>query len=74
MGIAELKQLAQIINLIKCKNIKLIFDIDIPNFIDLLEFRPFLIKPNVTELQKILLTLEYQILPELKTRCINCKV
>ncbi|MXR05895.1 hypothetical protein DR082_01550 [Mycoplasma flocculare] len=53
MGIAELKQLAQIINLIKCKNIKLIFDIDIPNFIDLLEFRPFLIKPNVTELQKI---------------------
>ncbi|WP_322900359.1 PfkB family carbohydrate kinase [Mycoplasmopsis felis] len=53
MGIGNEKQLFEILNIVSKNNVKLILDIESSKFIDLLKFKPFLIKPNVNELKQI---------------------
>ncbi|MEI2461784.1 1-phosphofructokinase family hexose kinase [Mycoplasmopsis felis] len=53
MGIGNEEQLFEILNIVSKNNVKLILDIESSKFIDLLKFKPFLIKPNVNELKQI---------------------
>ncbi|WP_322908477.1 1-phosphofructokinase family hexose kinase [Mycoplasmopsis felis] len=53
MGIGNEEQFFEILNIVSKNNVKLILDIESSKFIDLLKFKPFLIKPNVNELKQI---------------------
>ncbi|WP_326495178.1 PfkB family carbohydrate kinase [Mycoplasmopsis felis] len=53
MGIGNEEQLFEILNIVSKNNVKLILDIESSKFIDLLKFKPLLIKPNVNELKQI---------------------
>ncbi|WP_322935016.1 PfkB family carbohydrate kinase [Mycoplasmopsis felis] len=53
MGIGNEEQLFEILNIVSKNNVKLILDIESSKFIDLLKFKPFLIKPNFNELKQI---------------------
>ncbi|WP_416322168.1 PfkB family carbohydrate kinase [Mycoplasmopsis felis] len=53
MGIGNEEQLFEFLNIVSKNNVKLILDIESSKFIDLLKFKPFLIKPNVNELKQI---------------------
>ncbi|WP_322910695.1 1-phosphofructokinase family hexose kinase [Mycoplasmopsis felis] len=53
MGIGNEEQLFEILNIVSKNNVKLILDVESSKFIDLLKFKPFLIKPNVNELKQI---------------------
>lgn len=54
MGICDEKYLIEIIKKLNSKNIKFILDIDSPNMLEFIKYKPFLIKPNLDELQRLL--------------------
>ncbi|MGZ9756848.1 1-phosphofructokinase [Mycoplasma sp. 4423] len=57
MGKADEELLLRIIEFVSSKNIKVVLDIESSNFINFLQFKPFLIKPNIDELKMIFASL-----------------
>ncbi|UUM20128.1 MULTISPECIES: 1-phosphofructokinase family hexose kinase [unclassified Mycoplasma] len=53
MGTAQETQLIQILQICMLQKVKVILDVESDNFLQLLEYKPFLIKPNKQELEKI---------------------
>ncbi|WP_435129976.1 1-phosphofructokinase [Mycoplasma sp. 6243] len=57
MGKADEELLLRILEFVSSKNIKVVLDIESSNFINFLQFKPFLIKPNIDELKMIFASL-----------------
>lgn len=54
MGICDEEYLLQIIQNLSSKNINFVLDIDSPKMLEFIKYKPFLIKPNLDELQRLL--------------------
>ncbi|WP_027121019.1 1-phosphofructokinase [Mycoplasma leonicaptivi] len=53
MGVSDENLLKQILEILKDKKIKIIFDVDTPNYLDFIKYQPYIVKPNLDELNSI---------------------
>ncbi|UUD35792.1 PfkB family carbohydrate kinase [Mycoplasmopsis citelli] len=59
MGVSSEEHLVKILSLCKEKKVKVVLDVESSNFLELLKYQPFVIKPNIDELKKIFPTINF---------------